>query len=100
MIEGRKKLDLTLKVADRLISLSTVVSDCDKDSAEIAVRRFNRWVIYTRELLDGNIDGDKIAEFDHLPKPGAENDTPEGINNCSKEHADFLRDLVTEIDKA
>lgn len=100
MIEGPKKLDLTLKVADRLIRLSTVVSDYDKDSAEIAVRRFNRWVKYTRELLDGNIDGDKIAEFDHLPKPGEDNDTPEGINSCSKEHADFLRDLVTEIDEA
>jgi hypothetical protein len=100
MIEGRKKLDLTLKVADRLVRLSTVVSDYDQDGAEMTVRRFNRWVKHTRELLHGNIDGDKIAEFDHLPKPGDENDTPEGINNCSKEHADFLRDLVTEIDKA
>ncbi len=100
MNEGPKKLDLTLRVADRLVRLSTVVSDHDKDSAEIAVRRFNRWVKHTRELLDGNIDGNKVAEFDQLPKPGEDKDTPEEVNSCSKEHADFLRDLVTEIDEA
>ena len=100
MNESPRKLDLTLKVADRLVRLSTVVSDQDKDSAEIAVRSFNRWVKHTRELLNGNVDQNKVAEFDRLPKPGEDSDTPEEINNCSKEYADYLRDLVTEIDKA
>jgi hypothetical protein len=100
MSEGPRKLDLTLKVADRLVRLSTVVSDQDKESAEIAVRRFNRWVKHTRELLNGNVDENKIAEFDRLPKPVEDNRIPEEIDNCSKEHADFLRDLVSEIDKA
>jgi len=100
MSEGPRKLDLTLRVADRILNLSAVVSDYAQDGAEMTVRRFNRWVKHTRELLDGNIDRNKIAEFDGLPMPGEDNDTPEEINNCSKEYADYLRDLVTEIDEA
>jgi hypothetical protein len=98
MGEGTRKLNLTLKFADRLITLSTVVSDFVDEGPEITVRRFNRWVKRTRELLAGNIEGSRLFEFDSLPKPGRENNSLEEIHYCSREHADFLRNVVSEID--
>lgn len=100
MGEGTRKLNLTLKFADRLITLSTVVSDFVDEGPEITVRRFNRWVQRTRELLAGNIKGDQLFRFDSLPKPGRENSSLEEIHYCSREHANFIRDIVSEIERA
>lgn len=98
MGEGTRKLNLTLRIADRIITLSTVVSEYDKEGANMTARSFNRWVDHTRKLLDGNIDKSRIGEFDRLHKP-AEGGNPEEISACSREHADFLRNIVREIDE-
>jgi hypothetical protein len=91
MSEGPRKLDLT--------KLSSVVSDYTHDDAKATITRFNRWVRNTREILDGQIDVETISHFDRLPKPGEENESLEEIHYCSKEHSDFLRDLVKQIDE-
>jgi hypothetical protein len=100
MSEGTRKLDLTLRVADRLITLSTVVSDCDKEGAESAARSFNRWAERTRKILAGNVDENRVTEFDKLPKPAEDSSSSEEISAYSRRHADFLREIVDELDEA
>lgn len=98
MSEGPRKLHLSLKVADRIIQLSTVVGDFEKDGAELTARRFNRWIDHTRELLEQNIDKQTMEDFESLPRLDSDADTLEKIGECSKRHADFLREIVSEIE--
>jgi hypothetical protein len=100
MSEGPKKLNLTLKVTDRIVKLSSVVSDYTHTDAKATITRFDRWVKNTREILEGQIDRDTVSRFDRLPRPGEQNDSLEEIHYCSREHSDFLRDLVKQIDES
>lgn len=96
-MEGRKKLELTMKITDSVVKLSVIASSYADYGAKETVRKFNRWVDETHNLLKMNFDVAKLEEFKNLEKPSIWKHSPDDINRFSGEHADYLQGLIEDI---
>ena len=97
MTEGRHKLNLTMKITDSVVKLSTVVGGYEDNGARETVIRFNRWAKETRNILSANFSPEKVDGFGNLEKPGVWKHSPEDLVRFSKEHADYLQELIEGI---
>lgn len=99
MKEGIRKLNITMKVTDSVVKLSGIVSGYTDDEAGETVRMFNNWADETCEFLKGNFDNEKAEGFSRLTKPTEESITTNEINAASRKHADYLQELILEMDE-
>lgn len=97
MNEGAKKLELTLKVSDRLVKLSMIVSNYSENGINRTVKLYRDWVNDTERLLRTEFDPHSAEEFKNREQSKGLPITPQAIDEYSKEHADFLQALIKGI---
>ena len=96
MIEGRRKLNLTMKVTDSVVRLTGIISNYSKEESANTVKKFQGWAEETRIFLKNDFDDEKAENFSRLAKPSKKNISPEEISDLSRIHADYLLQLIKE----
>ncbi len=97
MTEGSKRLELTMKMTDKIVRLSTVMSAYSDNGPGETVRLFHEWVDETKQLLNSDFDHQKAVTFENLEKPTMNRLTADDLNRASKTHAEYLQDLIIEL---
>ncbi len=94
MSEGRKKLNLTMKVTDKLVNLSLIVSKYDEYGPDKTVKLYNEWMEDTKKFLQSDFDEDHVRQFNELNNDRLSLKTPDGITEATQIHTDYLFSLV------
>lgn len=96
-IEGKHKLNLTMKITDSVIRLSTVVIGYSDNGAKETVKKFNKWAKDTQNILSRDFGPEKATRFGKLKKPSIWKHSPDDLDRFSREHANYLQELIEEI---
>jgi len=96
MSESKRRIDVTMKVTDKLVKLSMILGGYGDNGAEKTARMYKEWMSETEGYILSQFGNEKAEEFKNINSTRLQLNSADGITQSSRLNIDYLQSLVEE----